>query len=359
MKHRQPGPASRARPAVFRQPGSLLYADNCRALQNAAQAGEVRLVAWTRGGYPGRALAGRLPGVCTVGFWDAPGPQRWGLARHCNEGIKFAWLAQGTLVLEVDGVRHDLSAGDAFVIRPWQLHAIGTPHVGANQLVWLLLDVDMRRPTDRWRWPRWLLWSEAEARRLHDYLALNDRAVLRAPAALAQAFGDIRLLLERSCPEAGEARMMVAGNAMLLALLDALDAAPPPLDPQAASTRRTVELFLGRLPLALHQDWRLEDMARECGLSRTRFAHYCRLLANATPAQHLRRLRLAEAARLIREQPALSVTEIAFACGFGSSQHFSAAFRAEYGVPPGWQRRLGRRRDAAGTGDPNGIRTRV
>lgn len=331
--------SGRVRPAVFRQPGSLLYADNCRALQEAAARGETRLVAWTRGGYPGRPLDGRLPGVCTIGFWDAPAPQRWGLARHCNEGIKFAYLAQGTLTLEVDGVAHRLSAGDAFVIRPWQLHAIGTPHVGANQLVWMLLDVDMRRPTDRWRWPRWLLWSEAEARRLHDYLTLTDRSVLRAPPALVQAFLDIRGVLERQAPDTGEARMMVAGNAMLLALLDAMDAAPPPLDPDAATTRRTVELFLGRLPLALAQDWRLEDMARECGLSRTRFAHYCRLLTNATPAQHLRRLRLREAERLIREEPSRSLTEVAFACGFGSSQHFSAAYRAEFGVPPGRTRR--------------------
>ncbi|WP_291295408.1 AraC family transcriptional regulator [Elioraea sp.] len=333
----------RVRPAVFRQPGSMLYADNCRALQEAAARGETRLVAWTRGSYPGRPLDGRLPGVCTIGFWDARSPQRWGLARHCNEGIKFAYLARGTLSLEVDGVTHQLSAGDVFIIRPWQLHAIGTPHVDANQLVWMLLDVNMRRPTDRWRWPRWLLWSDADVQRLHDYLALNDRSVLRASPALAQAFLGIRAVLERQTPENGEARMMVAGNAMLLALLDALDAAPPPLDADAATTRRTVDLFLSRLPLALEQPWRLEDMARECGLSRTRFAHYCRLITNATPAQHLRRLRLNKAALLIREDQARSVTEIAFACGFGSSQHFSTAYRAEFGVPP----RQGRRSAAS------------
>lgn len=329
----------RFRPAVFRQPGSLLYADNCRALQEAAARGETRLIAWTRGSYPGRPLDGRLPGICTIGFWDAPAPQRWGLARHCNEGIKFAYVACGTLSLEVDGVAHELSAGDAFIIRPWQMHAIGTPHVGANQLIWMLLDVDMRRPSDRWRWPRWLLWSKSDAERLHHYLARNDCSVMRASPALAQGFLDMRGVLEKQSPENGEARMMVAGNALLLALLDALDAAPPSLAPDTAMTRRTVEVFLSRLPQALDQPWRLEDMARECGLSRTRFAHYCRLLTNATPAQHLRRLRLRKAALLIREDPSRSVTEIAFACGFGSSQHFSAAYRAEFGVPPGRSRR--------------------
>jgi AraC family L-rhamnose operon regulatory protein RhaS len=331
--------AQPARPAVFRQPGSLLYADTCRALQDAASRGETRLVAWTRGGYPGQSLGGRLPGICTVGFWDAPGPQSWGLARHCNEGIKFAYVARGSLVLEVDGTRHQLRAGDAFVVRPWQLHALGEPLVGANRLVWLLLDVDVRRPSDPWRWPAWLLWDPAQARRLQDYLALNQQAVLRAPPPLAAAFEGLASLLERQRPETGEARLKLGANAMLLALLDALDHAAPVLDRDQASARRTVEVFLARLPHALAHDWRLADMAAECGLSRTRFAHYCRLLTNATPAGHLRRLRLAEAARLIAQTPARSLTEIAFACGFGSSQHFSAAYRAAFGHPPRATRR--------------------
>jgi hypothetical protein len=123
-----------SRPIVFRAPGSLLYADNCKDLQSAAQRGEVRLVAWTRGGYPGVPLDARLPGLCTAGFWDAGRPQNWGLKRHCNEGVKIAYVARGTVVLDVDGLSHTLHMGQMFIIRPWQLHAIGDPLVGPSQL---------------------------------------------------------------------------------------------------------------------------------------------------------------------------------------------------------------------------------
>ncbi|MCX7371314.1 MAG: hypothetical protein NTW56_02550 [Alphaproteobacteria bacterium] len=78
--------------------------------------------------------------------------------------------------------------------------------------------------------------------------------MLRAPQALVQAFHEFCGVLERHAPENGEARMMVAGNAMFLALLDAIDAidaAPPSLDPDAATTRRTVELFLAWAATAL------------------------------------------------------------------------------------------------------------
>ncbi len=43
-----------ARPAVFREPGALLYAGNCKDLLDASLAGKVTLSAWTRRGYPGR-----------------------------------------------------------------------------------------------------------------------------------------------------------------------------------------------------------------------------------------------------------------------------------------------------------------
>lgn len=51
------------------------------------------------------------------------------------------------------------------------------------------------------------------------------------------------------------------------------------------------------------------------------------------------RLRLAQAARLLRQSP-LSLSQIAFATGFSSASHFSRAFRAAHGQPPGaWRER--------------------
>ena len=47
-----------------------------------------------------------------------------------------------------------------------------------------------------------------------------------------------------------------------------------------------------------------------------------------------RRLRLAHATRLLRQSP-LSLAQIAYATGFSSPSHFSRAFRAAYGRPPG------------------------
>lgn len=325
------------RPIVFRQPGSWLYADNCKDLQAAAARGEVRLAAWTRGGYPGTPLDARLPGLCTAGFWDASRPQNWGLGRHCNEGIKIAYVARGAVALDVDGEQHNLQTGEMFIIRPWQLHAIGTPHVDPSQLIWIMIDMGVRRPDTAWRWPDWFLWSKIDEKQLTDYLSLNNRSVYKASRATAEGFEALRQLIETSTPQAGETKLKLTINGIMVALLDQMNANPPPMSAEFATSRKTVEIFLQRLAFALERDWTLEDMAAECGLSRTRFAHYCRLITNQTPIKYLRQIRLRHASTLIRREPDRSLTDIALSSGFGSSQYFSNAYKREFGMSPSQQ----------------------
>ncbi len=322
------------RPSVFRQPDSVMYADNCKELQAAARRGEVELHAWTRGNYPGISLDGRLSGIRTVGFWDARHSQTWGLGRHCNEGFKIAYLARGSLDLVVDDTPHTLSQGQFIVIRPWQLHSIGSPNVGPSRLLWIILDAGLRRPSETPDWPDWLVFSRAEATRLGEILTQNNQPVWDGGLELCRAFEAIpSILLERS-PEDGETRLKVAINAMMLSLIDRMSEQVPALDPDLSTSQHTVAIFLRRLAHALDEDWTLEGMSEECGLSRTRFSDYCKKLTNMAPRQYLQHLRLEQASRLLREPHNTSVTEIALSCGFNSSQYFSNAFKKRYGHAP-------------------------
>jgi AraC family L-rhamnose operon regulatory protein RhaS len=322
------------RPSVFRHPGSLLYADNCRDLQAAARSGEVDLHAWTRGSYPGAPLGDRLPGICTVGYWDARHDQDWGLARHCNEGFKIAYLGRGRLDLIVDDVSYPFEQGQFIIIRPWQLHSIGNPKVGPSRLLWIILDGGLRRPSEPWRWPVWMVLSPSEAEMLGRLLTQNDQPVWDGGADLCRAFEAVPPILLGQEPQNGETRLKLAINSIMLSLLERLVAQEPKLDPSLSSSQRTVSIFLRRLAYALNQAWTLDAMADECGLSRTRFADHCKRLTNMSPMQFLQNLRLEQARRKLLEEDATSVTEVAFACGFNSSQYFSSAFRKRYGFPP-------------------------
>ncbi|MCX7886120.1 MAG: AraC family transcriptional regulator, partial [Verrucomicrobiae bacterium] len=94
------------RPVVFRERGHVHRADTCRPLVQAARAGAVEFQALARGAYPGRRLPlGALPGLRSVGFWNARGPQNWGLPLHRNEGIELTFLESGRMPLRVENRR--------------------------------------------------------------------------------------------------------------------------------------------------------------------------------------------------------------------------------------------------------------
>ncbi|MDB5585721.1 MAG: transcriptional regulator, AraC family [Devosia sp.] len=323
-----------SRPAVFRAPGALLYAGNCADLLVASEAGKVVLNAWTRCGYPGLDLDDALPQVCSVGGWDATLAQDWGLKEHCNEGVKIAYVARGNLALTLDGQRHELSQGQVFVLRPWQLHAYGDPHVGPSQIIWVLFDMGTRRPHEKWHWPSWLAWPERDEKRLTELLSKNERTHYQASRALAQDFEAIVPIIANNEIDRDEVRLRLTISTMLMHLVQQIETHKPDLDQTLTRSRRTVRIFLDRLWHALDEDWTLQNMAAECKLSRTRFAHHCLALTNTTPARYLHNLRLAKAHLLLTENPDLSVTAVAYDCGFSSSQYFATSFKRRYGVSP-------------------------
>lgn len=323
-----------ARPAVFREPGALLYAGNCKDLLDASIAGKVTLSALTRRGYPGDDLGDALPQVCSVGGWDATRPQDWGLREHCNEGVKIAYLARGSLTLTLDGEKHELQEGQMFVVRPWQLHAFGDPHVAPSHIIWVLFDMGTRRPHENWLWPDWIAWPQRDQDRLTELLSQNEEPYYTASRELARSFMDINEVVATGDIEASETRLRLLISMMLLQFKNQLEAQQPVLDASLAASRRTVDIFLRRLWHALGDDWTLENMAAECNLSRTQFAKHCMSLTNMSPSRYLQAMRLEAARRILAESETETVTEVAFRCGFSSSQYFATCFRKHFGISP-------------------------
>ena len=46
-----------------------------------------------------------------------------------------------------------------------------------------------------------------------------------------------------------------------------------------------------------------------------------------TPVELVRQVRMQRAHRLLKERPNLSITEVAYQCGFGSPQYFNRVFK--------------------------------
>ena len=316
------------RSAIFHGHDETHHADTCEPLAAAVAAGEMRLEALVRGSYPGRRMpAGVLPQVSTIGFWDAARDQTWGLGEHRNEGLEITYLDNGSLGFVVDGRSHPLSPGHLTITRPWQPHSVGRPDVAASRLYWLILDVGVRQPHQPWKWPPWLVLAPADIKELTLLLRENEHPVWPGTPEVGRCFADLGHLIASSRTGAlPVSRLTLLANEVFVCLLELLREQKPPKKTSLMLGERSVAMFLARLESGLHEPWTLKLMAEKSGLSRTRFAHYCRKLTNLSPMEYLQRQRV-EKAKLLLARGRQSITEIAMDCGFASSAYFASVFR--------------------------------
>lgn len=109
----------------------------------------------------------------------------------------------------------------------------------------------------------------------------------------------------------------------------------------------------------------LEDLAREAGMTRFNFCRRFHKECGVTPMRWLWSFRTILAAEFIGLDPKWSLTDVAFACGFTSSAHFSRSFRAMFKTSPSAFRKDALLRDDGSTrqagllGDNRGLVARA
>ncbi|KGT91923.1 AraC family transcriptional regulator [Erwinia typographi] len=77
----------------------------------------------------------------------------------------------------------------------------------------------------------------------------------------------------------------------------------------------------------------LAELALQAGLSEFHFARMFKQSTKLAPHQYVMQRRMAKAEQMVR-QGSQPLTEIALACGFSSSSHFSNRFKSVYGIMP-------------------------
>ncbi len=322
-------------PAIFYDVNGTIRADTCEPLKEAGEKGDLDLVAMGRGCYPGRPLPPKMmPELCTYTLWDAKHDQSWGLAPHRNEGIELGFLARGSLDFHVNDQCYNLTSGNLTVTRPWQLHQVGSPNVTASRMHWLIIDFKVRRPNDPWTWPEMLNFSLQDQTSLIELLRFNEQPVWKGNNQIEKCFENIAELTKASDLTKSQTRIQHYINALLIEVYEMLQMQNIHLDENLGSTKRSVEMFLDALPQHIEYPWTLESMARHCNLGRSRFTQYCKQITNQTPMDYLINCRLEQAKRLMQQSKELSITNIAFNCGFESSQYFATAFKKRIGVSP-------------------------
>jgi AraC-like DNA-binding protein len=331
-------------PPIYQSGPNRFEIDTCKPQLQALLERKIELNALSKGHYPGKRMKSNvLPGLVNVGFWNSQGSQDWGLDFHRNEGMEIVFMETGSTAFEVDGLIHQLHAGNLTITRPWQLHRLGDPHIGRGRLFWLIFDVEVRRPNQDWKWPSWLVLAPQDLAELTTKLRLGEQSVWMATPQIREIFKEIGSCV-LAWPETRTAsRLAVAMNRLMVELLDVLTESPSDESPQLAGRRRTVELFLNDLaknPASSGEPWSLPTMAAHCGIGITAMTKYCNELVNNGPVAYLNQCRLDHAARALCQEPGLSITEIALRAGFNSSQYFATSFRNRHRMTPAHYRSI-------------------
>jgi len=253
---------------------------------------------------------------------------------HKHEFHELVVLLAGSGVHLTDHGRYPLAAGDVFLVRGAMAHGYADTH--AMELINILFQprllglplqhlhdlpgyhalfsIEPRmRATGRFR-QRLRLSEEQLAETARRIALLEDELNVRDPGYRFTACTHLMGLLGYLSRCYGHSRQ-----------------------PEQRSLMRLGEV-LSFMERHLDQDISVGELAGIAHMSESTLTRRFRKVLGRSPVEHLIRLRIGRARRLLQNAD-LSITDVAFACGFSDSNYFSRRFRAATGTSPRAYRR--------------------
>ncbi len=258
--------------------------------------------------------------VCTLSMY--PGMS---CVSHWHDDYEFAVALKGRFVCRVNGVPVPVSAGEGLYVAPRNVHSMEA--VGGEDCEYLCAV-----------FPAALL---SASRHITD--------VIQASLAVHEAAHFLRLL--PSVPQHREVlqglkrlERIVYGNerdaelrslGVIYQLIADLGASVRDEAALSEPDRNLSQIkdMIGYIRLHADRKLTLSDIARAGKLSRTSCENAFRRMLHVSPVQFLINCRLERGMELLISTP-LSITEIAYACGFSSGSYFAEQFRKRAGCSP-------------------------
>ena len=273
-------------------------------------------------------IAPFLDYLVELGCLRFSGIRKHSLDFHYNDGIEICHISLGTHHWQVEDRQFQLYPGNGFITCPWQRHGNPQGIHERGELAWLILKPRTFTPDgclDLGSWSR----LEPETQQMIGHvLASNTRPVIVPGLPIMDIFRTIDLELVRKQLGYREHINMLLDSLLLRIARYLLT--------QATKTD-TRDDFIARLSSQVHtrlsERISIDELAYSFGMSPSTFSRKVKAHTGFPPADYLLELRLAEARRLLATTQD-TITDIATACGFCSSQHFAQLFAKRTGMTP-------------------------
>jgi AraC family L-rhamnose operon regulatory protein RhaS len=246
-----------------------------------------------------------------------------GLKPHRHDGaFELCYIRRGSLNWWIEDRTYAIAPGDVFLTLPNEWHGGRHGVMDACELYWLAFTLDPAGGS--------LGLTADETAHLDHALRGSRTRVSRGSSAMPGHFA--RILAAIREPQGLGAAVARGSVVLLIAELAAAFArADAALVQRSASPR--IQAAMQWLQDHYAEPVALDALASQCQLKISRFRALFRAETGFSPLEYLTQVRIAAAKELLA-RPHLSITAIALACGFGSSQYFATAFRRSTGFTP-------------------------
>ncbi|MBN2683958.1 MAG: helix-turn-helix domain-containing protein [Pontiellaceae bacterium] len=255
------------------------------------------------------------------------------LTPHKNRGMEITYIEKGVMEWMVEGVTEKVEGGSVFFTLPWQVHGSLNPREPDNTIWHVLfhLEEDYSQPQSRFRFLKDLGFKEDEMEVMSSVFAASSLHSFRATPALRGLMPALVGELQ-STHELRSAHVVTILRAVLVELKRLVAGEVTDSEIRSRSESQ-VKALIDRFSATCDHAWTLAEMAEQCGIQRTQFGKIFHKLTGSTPMDYLTRIRIERAKTLLRETDE-KIVDVAFDCGYGSSQYFANTFRHATGISP-------------------------
>lgn len=250
------------------------------------------------------------------------------LSLHYNEGIEICYVTKGRYEWVVGDKSYLLFPGDGFVTCPWQKHGSPREVVDLGEIYWIVIKPKIFNSKGDFELGKWSRFKTTENEMIGKVLSENVNHILQKAQILKTLF--IVLKNEIDNKEFGYYQSIC--NLVEEFLVETVRIIQN-RESQIIRNQNWFSNFEELLSENLSKKWTLEEIAKKNKVGITTLTRLVKENTGYTPANYVIYMRIEKAKQLLSGSDK-KLTEIAYDCGFYSSQHFSSTFSKWVGKTP-------------------------
>lgn len=248
---------------------------------------------------------------------------------HLNDGIEIHFVNSGKYKWVVEDKEIELLPDNLCITAPWQLNGSPTGKMDIGQINWIVIKPKKYEKGSSLNLGSWTKLSSKFQESLGTLIADDDNLVIEK----AKIFKKYFVELKNELVNQHDGFEIIVTNIIenfFIELHRNLSFRKQKIYKENNFIDNLTELILADL----NKKWIIDDLAYNFGMGKTKFTYEVKNLTGYPPNSFIINLKIEKAIDMILKNET-NMSDIAYACGFSSLQHFSSTFSQRIGVSPG------------------------